>query len=198
MLFDMGYYGSNHQHEDKLNLIVYAEGRELLHDPGIYRYSDDGYERYFRGSRGHNVVLVDGMGQRRELSFDQERPYAGVTFPDGDARWEDREKYLLAEGAYRSGFAKKLHPLWYHGPREEERASLIDIHHERKVLWVKGEYWVVLDLLLGPGTHKLEQLWHFSPVITSHDSTGVSAGNVELVGNHIAFSNNPGGGRISP
>ncbi len=192
MLFDMGYYGSNHQHEDKLNLIVYAEGRELLHDPGIYRYSNDGYERYFRGSRGHNVVLVDGLGQRRDMLFDKQNLYAGESFPDRDARWLDREKFILAECAYRNGFAKKLHPLWYSGSRPDEQASLIDIHHERKVLWVKGEYWVVLDLLLGPGEHRLEQLWHFSPVVTSHDSAGVDPGVVKLTGNRTAVGKNPG------
>lgn len=192
MLFDMGYYGSNHQHEDKLNLIVYAEGRELLHDPGIYRYSNDGFERYFRGSRGHNVVLVDGLGQRRDMFFDKEKPYTGESFPDRDSRWLEREKFILAGSAYRNGFAEKNHPLWYSGPRPEEKASLIDIHHERKVLWVKGEYWVVLDCLLGPGEHKLEQLWHFSPVITSHDSAGVAPGKVELIGNRVAVGKNPG------
>ncbi|MBW7996535.1 MAG: hypothetical protein FVQ81_08225 [Candidatus Glassbacteria bacterium] len=192
MLFDMGYYGTNHQHEDKLNLIVYAEGRELIHDPGIYRYSNDGFERYFRGSRGHNVVLVDGLGQRRDMFFDKEHPYAGESFPDSDSRWEEHEKYILAAGAYRAGFAQKLHPLWYDGPRDQERESLIDIHHERKVLWVKEEYWVVLDRLLGPGEHRLEQVWHFSPVITTHDADGVGPGVVELIGNRTAVGDNPG------
>ncbi len=192
MLFDMGYYGTNHQHEDKLNLIVYARGRELLHDPGIYRYSNDGFERYFRGSRGHNVVLVDGLGQRRNMFFDKQHPYAGESFPDRDARWVEREKFILAESAYRNGFAKKLHPLWYGGPRPREQASLLDIHHERKVLWVKGGYWVVLDRLLGPGEHKLEQLWHFSPVVTSNDAAGIDPGVVELTGNRIAAGRNPG------
>jgi len=67
LVFDAGWWGAGHQHEDKLNFVYYAHGRPLVTDSGIYRYSDDEWERYFRGSRGHNSVLVDGLGQCRFL-----------------------------------------------------------------------------------------------------------------------------------
>jgi hypothetical protein len=144
-LFDMGYYGTNHQHEDKLNIILYAYGRELLHDPGIYRYSDDGFERYFRGSRGHNLVLVDGKSQNRNIFFDKRKPFSGVQFPDPDSRWLDRPAHIVAEGSYQRGYAEKMHQLWYRGPRDQEKATLVEVSHKRKILWVKGDYWVLID-----------------------------------------------------
>ena len=191
LLFDMGFYGTNHQHEDKLNIILYAYGRELLHDPGIYRYSRDALEVYFRGSRGHNLVLVDGKGQRRDMFFDKDNPYAGISFPDADSRWLDRSTHLLAAGAYRRGFAEKIHPLWYSGPREDERSTLVAVEHERKILWVKGEYWVMTDFLSGEGSHKIEQVFHFSPVLKELSVAGVDPGEVILQGNRAAVSRNP-------
>ncbi|MEA2063628.1 MAG: heparinase II/III-family protein, partial [Gemmatimonadota bacterium] len=199
LLFDMGFYGTNHQHEDKLNIILYAYGRELLHDPGIYRYSNDGFERYFRGSRGHNLILVDGKGQRTDMFFDKGDPYNRVSFPDAGSRWIDRKKYILARGAYRLGFAEKLLPLWG-GKRElrsQEQASLVHVEHSRKILWLKGEYWVMADLLTGEGTHRLEQVFHFSPVLKEHSAEGVEPGTVILKGNKVALSRNPGVANIA-
>ncbi|MBN2288178.1 MAG: alginate lyase family protein [Candidatus Glassbacteria bacterium] len=192
LLFEAGFYGTNHQHEDKLNIILYAYGRELLHDPGIYRYSRDAFEIYFRSSRGHNLVLVDGKGQRREMFFDKDKPYAGLSFPDAESRWLDRSTHLLAAGACRSGFAEKIHPLWYHGPWDDERATLVPVEHQRKVLWVKGEYWVMTDLLTGEGTHRVEQVFHFSPVLREHSADGVDPGEVVLQGGRLAVSRNAG------
>jgi len=197
LLFDMGFYGTNHQHEDKLNIILYAYGRELLHDPGIYRYSRDNFERYFRSSRGHNLVLLDGKGQRRDMFFNKEDPYKGLDFPDRDSRWQERSTHILAESACRSGFAEKIHPLWYSGPRPQERASLIAAEHVRKILWVKGEYWVVLDYLAGEGSHKVEQVFHFSPVLKSLSTDGVGSGRVDLVGSRVAVSRNRGAANLA-
>jgi len=190
LLFDMGFYGTNHQHEDKLNIILYAYGRELLHDPGIYRYSRDNFERYFRSSRGHNLVLLDGKGQRRDMFFDKDDPYQGLTFPDSHSRWLERSTHILAESAYISGFAEKIHPLWYSGPRPEEKASLLAARHVRKIIWVKGDYWVMLDHLIGEGNHRVEQVFHFSPLLKSHSAGGIDPGRVELVGDQIAVSRN--------
>ena len=190
MLFDMGFYGTNHQHEDKLNIIIYAYGRELLHDPGIYRYSNDGFERYFRGSRGHNLILVDGKSQCCNVFFDKNDPYCGLTFPDQESRWIDKPGHILAEAVYRPGYADKLHQLWYGGPWDKELATYIEVTHKRKILWIKGDYWVMLDLLTGVGEHKLEQVFHFSPIIRTHEKEGVLPGNVELLDNKRAISRN--------
>ncbi len=197
MLFDMGFFGTSHQHEDKLNIILYAYGRELLHDPGIYRYSNDGFERYYRGSRGHNLVIVDGKTQIWEAYYDWADPLKGVSFPDPDSRWIDRPTHTLAQGAYRRGFAKKLHSLWYRKSRDDEKATLVEVEHERKILWVKGEYWVMMDYLIGEGRHRLEQIFHFSPLLKSHSSEGVDPGKVVLLDYKGALSRNPGVANIA-
>ena len=46
LLFDAGYYGLGHQHEDKLDFVLYAHGRTLIDDPSIYQYKQDEFEPY--------------------------------------------------------------------------------------------------------------------------------------------------------
>jgi len=124
------------------------------------------------------------------MFFNKEDPYKGLDFPDKDSRWLERSTHILAESACRSGFAEKIHPLWYSGPRPQEKASLIAAEHVRKILWVKGDYWVVLDYLAGEGSYKVEQVFHFSPVLKSLSADGVGPGRVDLVGNRVAVSRN--------
>jgi len=62
LLLDAGPFGSAHQHEDKLHLIVYAFGRQLLLDAGNYMYDNSRWRRYVLSTRGHNTV---SRGRRR-------------------------------------------------------------------------------------------------------------------------------------
>jgi hypothetical protein len=54
--FDIGPWGTGHQHNDKLHLSVTAYGRDLLVDAGRFTYAPGKFRDYFIGSRGHNVI----------------------------------------------------------------------------------------------------------------------------------------------
>lgn len=58
--------------------------------------------------------------------------------PDPDTRWITTPEYDFIEG-------------WYKTP---------DFHHKRSIFYVKGEYFVLHDLVLGDGEHSLEQIFH--------------------------------------
>jgi len=64
MTFDIGPLGSGHVHYDKLHLSVTIGGRDILVDSGRYTYVRGPWRDYFTGSESHNVILVDGRGQR--------------------------------------------------------------------------------------------------------------------------------------
>ncbi len=64
--FDASPAGLAHQHRDKLNLTVWAWGREFLCDAGRYHYQPDDWRRYFTGSAAHNVLRLNGKDQRFE------------------------------------------------------------------------------------------------------------------------------------
>lgn len=65
LIFDVGPYRTLHSHLDALSLQLYAAGRTLLPDSGHFT-NEPGSEDYdyFRGTRSHNTVVVDGGDQR--------------------------------------------------------------------------------------------------------------------------------------
>lgn len=57
--FDIGPGGTDHQHEDFLHLSLSLGEEDLLVDTGRYTYQPGIWREYFKGSRGHNVLLID-------------------------------------------------------------------------------------------------------------------------------------------
>ncbi|MCG3149994.1 MAG: hypothetical protein PCFJNLEI_03461 [Verrucomicrobiae bacterium] len=60
---DYGPHGDEHGHPDKLNIMLYALGRELILDPGRITYSVPEYKTWARTTVAHNTVVVDGKNQ---------------------------------------------------------------------------------------------------------------------------------------
>ncbi|MGA7878861.1 MAG: alginate lyase family protein, partial [Desulfoferrobacter sp.] len=81
LTFDHGFLGMallyNHGHADALSITLYKDGRPFLIDPGTYRYNGAGdFRAYFKGTRAHNTVAVDGKDQAKQVtSFIWDRPY---------------------------------------------------------------------------------------------------------------------------
>lgn len=169
--FDGAPYGASHQHEDKLNFIVYAHGRPLLGDPNIYSYAWTEQTHYFKSSRAHNVVLIDGMGQARRF-----RPEARLT-TQGQNEWVSRDWFDFVSSEYREGFAPDPYPDRASAAEVDERFS-----QRRAIFYVKNEYWILSDLILGPddGAHTLSHLFHFAPLDTGDASEPLRAGEIDV------------------
>ena len=58
-------YGSfNHAHADQNCFHLFVAGDRLFHSTGYYiAYGDDHFKGWYKHSRGHNTVLIDGKGQ---------------------------------------------------------------------------------------------------------------------------------------
>jgi hypothetical protein len=156
--FEAGPFGYGHQHEDKLGIVLFAYGRDLLVEGGSYAYDASKWRRYVLSSYAHNVVLVDGQGQvRRGLP---RRQYVSDTPLDLAFRSNDRYDY--ARGMYDQGF----------GNRENRPAR-----HTREVLFVKRErLFLVRDKLvsLDGKPHSYEALYHLDTSELDVDSeTGI-------------------------
>ncbi|RKG72258.1 hypothetical protein D7V88_38425 [Corallococcus terminator] len=63
LVFDMGPYRTDHSHLDALNVVLYSAGRTLLTDAGMFTEEPGKEEDYFRSTRAHNTVTVDGLDQ---------------------------------------------------------------------------------------------------------------------------------------
>lgn len=68
VVFDCGELGygpiAAHGHADALSFTLRVGGHDLLVDPGTYDYfSEPRWRRYFRSTRAHNTVVIDGLDQ---------------------------------------------------------------------------------------------------------------------------------------
>ena len=139
--FDIGPWGTGHQHNDKLHLSIFAYGRDLLVDAGRFAYRGEvanKFRKYATGSFGHNVVLADGKGQadgprqtdtplaENLYSVSKEYDYVSGTF----------SKFAGIEGAF---------------------------SQTRSLVYVRGKFWVVADQLKTDRPRNIETLWHWHP-----------------------------------
>ncbi len=172
LLFDGAAWGASHQHEDKLSFVLHAGGRLLIGDPNIYSYAGTELTHYFRSSRGHNVVLIDGLEQARRYS-----PEARLSTL-GRNEWVSRPHFDLASSEYLEGYA----PNPFDAPSEP---PVVDMRFsQRRAIWyVKGEYWILCDLIRGPAdgeAHRLEQIYHIAPLYEPGAADPVRAGEVSV------------------
>jgi hypothetical protein len=140
--FKCGPFDS-HTHADNLAVLYSAGGKDWLVDRGTYTYNGPWeWRTYFRGTRAHNAVVVDGFGQTlahrafRWLKHPRQRVYHSRS---------DEPFGYVAGGT--DGFGHLSSP----------------VRHDRSVLVVKGQYVIVCDALTGSGSHTYELLWHVDP-----------------------------------
>lgn len=161
LIFDCGPLGAgNHGHLDLLNFEAYAFGRPLVVDPGRFTYHEgDGpnWRVLFRGTGYHNTVTVDGGNQVR-YEFDKTR--FKIRGPEAA-----RELRAFASGAeidYVRGVC---------------RSHEYDAVHERRIVFVRGEYWIVSDVLTATEPHDYD-VWFHLPA-DAEDRVTLSGGRVD-------------------
>jgi len=138
--YDVGPWGSGHQHNDKLHISVSAYGRDLLVDAGRFAYTGEvakKYRGYAKGTQGHNSVLIDGKGQlpgERVAEEALSEKHWAIT-PDYDYAWGSFDNY----------------------------EDLENVKHNRAMMYVRGEFWVVLDQIETGEPRTIETFWHWHP-----------------------------------
>ncbi len=162
--FDIGPWGSGHQHNDKLHISISAYGRDLLVDAGRFAYTGEvakKFRGYAKGTQGHNTVLIDGKGQKPDVRV-ADKPISGDHYkitPDFDYAWNSFDKYY----------------------------DLEDVKHIRALFYVRGNFWVIVDKIETKTPRRVESLWHWHPDCEVEELTGniVSTknerGNLEII-----------------
>ncbi len=154
-LFDGGHLGFNHQHEDKLQLLIYAYGQLLLTEGGNYAYDTSQMRRYVLSTRAHNTIRVDGLDQNRKRDFrnmflrwSRDEIIQALNTPN-EAIWQISTEKDIAEAVYDEGY----------GPDKQQLVT-----HRRRVMFVKSPepLFVVVDTLTALAVHQYEALWHFN------------------------------------
>ncbi|HVK04638.1 MAG TPA: alginate lyase family protein [Armatimonadaceae bacterium] len=157
-VLDAGPLGYGHVHQDKLNLVVWAYGREVLFDSGGGSYESSKWRSFGVDTFGHNTVLVDGKPQRRQT---RDRA-ANVAKAPIDAGWESGPKHDFAQGVYADGYGA-----------EDARIAT----HSRRVLYAKPDLFLVSDLLTPAdgAAHTYQARWHLDSTRTAVDPATKSA-----------------------
>jgi uncharacterized heparinase superfamily protein len=142
LIFDCGPLGEGgHGHYDLLSFEAHAGGRPLVLDPGRGSYSEapPNLRRWFRGTRAHNTVCVDGLDQ---TPYTRGRPLG----PVAQGRFLGRET------------APGLDVL--HG---EATSPAYEVVHRRRISFVDDAYWVIDDELQGERGHVYDLRFHLPP-----------------------------------
>lgn len=188
LFFDGGAWGASHQHEDKLSFTLYSHGRLLIGDPNIYSYSPTELTHYFKSSRAHNLIMIDGKGQARR--FD---PTTFLT-TQGRSEWVTRPQFDFVSSEYLEGYAPDPFPDRGSAAEVDRRFS-----HRRAIFYVKPGYWLLCDLVNGPDDtemHQLEQLFHLAPLYHPGEALPLVAGEV-FVSPEQVVSHNAGASNIA-
>ena len=147
--FDAGPFGflsiAAHAHADALSFTLSLGGIPILVDPGTYLYHDGGKWRYyFRGTRAHNTIEVDGQDQAVSGG-----PFMWLTKPETVVKKVSMVQDHVFVHASHKGYARLSFPL----------------NHERSFLWNRQrESWTINDRLETQGPHLIRQTFHFHPL----------------------------------
>ena len=111
-------FGRGHQHEDKLNVLMHAYGKEVLKDSGNYAYDGSDMRKFVLDTRSHNCAMVDNLSQNRRGKYKWADEQINVR---SDLKWQFTETWDTAEGIYNEGY----------GPQ------FLDVTHKRNLIFFK-------------------------------------------------------------
>jgi len=138
-----GPIGFSHCQQDKLDLLIWPYGRELLFASGGGTYEHSKWRAYAMDTYSHNCVLVDGKAQRQQT---RDR-LANVSKAPIDSGWESTPDHDFVRGVYDKGYG--------------DEKSLIATH-TRRVYFFKPDLFVVADTLApnDAASHTYQARWH--------------------------------------
>ena len=162
----LGYLSiAAHGHADALSFTLSAAGKPILVDAGTFTYQSPGsWRRYFKSTRAHNTVVVDGQDQSVYGGSFLWLEHAAAKVEKADLTGEVQELV----GSH-NGYERLPDP----------------VRHRRN--WVYGNHrLIVADELTCAAQHSVEICWHFAPecLVSQHDNVIVAerdAVRVELV-----------------
>lgn len=163
LFFDCGPHGVDncgHAHADALSFDLAANGRTLLVDPGTFTYTGSAQLRdWFRSSGAHNTLTVN-----QSSSSLLSGPFSWATTAGSELlSWLSHNRF-----DYVSGF----HDGFEHLPS----AAM----HRRAILFLKKDYWVMLDGVSLRNEANLQLWFHFDAQVAplkGKNSLEVISGN---------------------
>ena len=175
---DCSPFGSNHQHEDKLNFVLQAYGKDMLVEAGSYAYDTSDMRRYVIETRSHNTIRIDGQEQRARNTY---KWLSGMISNQADLVFGTAPDRDWCGAAFTDGYGAR-----------GRQAKLDRTVHRRTAVFHKdvpsaGPFFVIVDRLEAPDARKRswEAIWHVEESAFRIDGSVFTAdfgGGVGLVG----------------
>ena len=171
LLCDAGPVGYRHAHQDKLQVVLWAYGRQILFDSsrGVMTGTDWTYENYFRDTFSHSTGLVDNRPQRRrwyEVPSPVNMPYQ----PLADFKFQITEGSAWASGSFTNSYGlagsvgNDAYP--YKVPSNFYDGWGTPASHSRQVAYAAPDVFIVQDWFVPTDTnsHTYELRWQLDSV----------------------------------
>jgi hypothetical protein len=157
---ELGALNGGHGHADALAIEMAIGGKTLLVDSGTYTYHESAEMRDFlRSTVAHNTLMIDERSQSE---------------PGGKFAWKTRAQVSVQSqiSEDRFDFFEASHNGY---ERLESPAT-----HQRSILFLKNDYWIMRDFVQTHGTHDYALNFHFNkktnPEIESAESEMLCVG----------------------
>jgi len=149
LCFDAGPVGYRHAHQDKLSLVMWAYGRQILADDGP-EYDGTVYETYFRDTYSHSTGLVDNRPQRRKW---YQNPNPEVSYPYSVAegfRYDVSNETVWVSGVYTNSYGLAGGSVSNNSYPYDDGSNFYDgwgnpASHYRQVAYLQPDIFVVQD-----------------------------------------------------
>ena len=179
LCFDAGPVGYRHAHQDKLSIVLWSHGRQILFDPGRWNYDEtDPYSQYSLDTFSHSTGLVDNRPQRRYW-YQKPDPNNLPYQPLGDFNYELGIGTMWAAGSYTKLYGR-VGSVGTHGYPYTESSNFYEnlgnpAKHFRQIVYIDPDIFIVQDLFVPIllGSHDYEIRWQLDSLNLSADGSRV-------------------------
>ncbi|MGI8467695.1 MAG: alginate lyase family protein, partial [Pyrinomonadaceae bacterium] len=152
---NLGAISGGHSHADSLMIDCAAGGKTFLRDAGTYTYHESKRARdYFRSTQAHNTLSIN-----EKSSSETGGKFNWQTTAKSEVNsWISDERFDFFEGSH-DGYRR-----FPHSPAT----------HERSVLFLKNDYWIVRDYVETSGANDYQLNFHFDAKTNPHIETAAN------------------------
>lgn len=156
LAFNGGFHSRQHKHADDFNIQLFGNGVDILVDPGTFTYQYDLPERmYIESTRAHNCLEIDGLNYSR---------FRKDAFGTAVKSVVEKGRYIFIDSEVQR--KRLISPQIPNNKIKSEDAVEVDILHRREIVYLPGEFLLVLDRASSPKPHQYRQWFQINPELS--------------------------------
>lgn len=144
MLIKHAPFGGEHDHYDRLGLILFRHGHQLLPDMGTCGYGAELHYGYYKNTATHNVLTVNQQNQPpalpKVLTYEESKE---IILLDTYVDW--RETHVKLDS---------------HTIVQWDEEAYRDVQFRRSIVWL-GDIAIQIDQVENPHQAQLDLVWHY-------------------------------------